>query len=318
MIHEIHSTADLMRSFYQVKVHDQVFEVDKRYTNLQLIGRGAYGSVVAADDNKHKHKVAIKKIDHIFDNITKAKRILREIKLLRHLNGHENVIQIYDVMTPPNTEDFVDVYIVTTLFETDLDGIISSKQPLSKRHLQFFLYQILRGMKFIHSAEILHRDLKPSNVLVNANCDLAICDFGLARRLANWNESNRNIDNMDACMTEYVVTRYYRAPELLCEATTYDKSIDVWSIGCIFAELICREPLFLGKSPLQQLKMIAKVLPCPPSEELEFVQHEIAKQAIDESRSDECEQEFKNRFKGVDKRAVDLLQRMLVIKPENR
>ena len=310
-----------MRSYYQAKVYDQIFDVDTRYTNLQLIGRGAYGAVASAFDTKNELKVAIKKISCVFESITKAKRILREIKLLRYLNGHENIIQIYDVMTYPNTDEFKDVYIVTTLFETDLEEIISSKQPLSKGHLQFFLYQLLRGTKYIHSADILHRDLKPSNILVNANCDLAICDFGLARGLANLNTTEASIDSVDesdVCMTEYVVTRYYRAPELLCEAAVYDTGIDIWSIGCVFAELICREPLFLGKSPLQQLQMIAKLLPCPPSEELEFAQHDVTRHAIDESRKEKCELKFKDKFRDVDKRALDLLQQMLVIQPKDR
>jgi mitogen-activated protein kinase 1/3 len=82
---------------------------------------------------------------------------------------------------PPNTIDLMDIYIVTDLMESDLDRIISSSQPLTEQHFQYFIYQILRGMKYIHSANVLHRDMKPSNLLVNANCDLAICDFGLAR-----------------------------------------------------------------------------------------------------------------------------------------
>lgn len=111
-----------------------------------------------------------------------AKRIYREMKLLRHLGDHENVIRILDIMTmPPNCHDFDDIYIVTDLMESDLERIITSNQPLSDAHFQYFLYQLLRGMKYIHSAKVLHRDLKPSNLLVNANCDLAICDFGLAR-----------------------------------------------------------------------------------------------------------------------------------------
>jgi mitogen-activated protein kinase 1/3 len=129
-----------------------------------------------------KQKVAIKKITDAFADLVDAKRILREIKLLRHFDGHENVIKILDILTmPPNSMDFMDIYIVTDLMESDLDRIISSSQPLTEQHFQYFIYQILRGMKYIHSANVLHRDMKPSNLLVNANCDLAICDFGLAR-----------------------------------------------------------------------------------------------------------------------------------------
>lgn len=113
---------------------------------------------------------------------------------------------------------------------------------------QYFLYQILRGLKYIHSANVLHRDLKPSNLLLNANCDLKIADFGLARTTSETD-----------LMTEYVVTRWYRAPELLLNSSEYTSAIDVWSVGCIFAEIMTREPLFPGKDYVHQLKLITEV-----------------------------------------------------------
>lgn len=115
--------------------------------------------------------------------------------------------------------------------------------------LQYFLYQLLRGLKYIHSANVLHRDLKPSNLLLNANCDLKICDFGLARTTSETD-----------FMTEYVVTRWYRAPELLLNCSEYTAAIDVWSVGCILMEIIRREPLFPGKDYVQQLALITEVL----------------------------------------------------------
>lgn len=158
------------------------FYIDQRYSNLRPIGDGSYGFVVSAVDRVTNKKVAIKKIKDTFIDIVDAKRILRELKLLRHLNNHENIVSIVDIMSvPPNTPMFDDIYIVTNLMESDLERIIQSKQVLTNQHLQYFLYQILRGLKYVHSANILHRDLKPSNLLVNANCDLALCDFGLAR-----------------------------------------------------------------------------------------------------------------------------------------
>jgi serine/threonine protein kinase len=114
--------------------------------------------------------------------------------------------------------------------------------------LQYFLYQLLRGLKYIHSANVLHRDLKPSNLLLNANCDLKICDFGLARTTSETD-----------FMTEYVVTRWYRAPELLLNCSEYTAAIDVWSVGCIFMELLNREPLFPGRDYVQQLRLITEV-----------------------------------------------------------
>lgn len=114
--------------------------------------------------------------------------------------------------------------------------------------LQYFLYQLLRGLKYIHSANVLHRDLKPSNLLLNANCDLKICDFGLARTTCETD-----------FMTEYVVTRWYRAPELLLNCSEYTAAIDIWSVGCILMEIIRREPLFAGKDYVQQLTLITEV-----------------------------------------------------------
>eukprot|EP00957_Ditylum_brightwellii_P191541 14583657-Ditylum_brightwellii.AAC.1 len=210
------------RIFHHTRVGHDIFLVDKRYTQLKLIGRGAYGSVVSAFDTVVGECVAIKKIRNLFDDEIIAKRILREIKLLRHFNSHENVVTVHDIMVfPKDTENFDDVYIVLNLMESDLDQIIRSSQPLTDQHHQYFLYQILRGLKYVHSANVIHRDLKPSNLLVNANCDLALCDFGLSRGVDG---------EIDDNLTEYVVTRWYRAPELLCDSTTYGKGVDVWSI----------------------------------------------------------------------------------------
>ena len=114
--------------------------------------------------------------------------------------------------------------------------------------VQYFLYQILRGLKYIHSANVLHRDLKPSNLLLNANCDLKICDFGLARTTSETD-----------FMTEYVVTRWYRAPELLLNSSEYTAAIDVWSVGCIFMELMDRKPLFPGRDHVHQLRLLMEV-----------------------------------------------------------
>lgn len=120
---------------------------------------------------------------------------------------------------------------------------------LLEMHWQYFLYQLLRGLKYVNSANVLHQDLKPSNLLLDANCDLKICDFGLARTTSE----------MDF-MTEYVVTRWYRAPELLLNCSEYTAAIDIWSVGCIFLEIIRREPLFSGKDYVQQLMLITEVL----------------------------------------------------------
>jgi tRNA A-37 threonylcarbamoyl transferase component Bud32 len=227
------------------------FTVDKRYTMLRVVGSGAYGVVISASDAKSSKNVAIKMVPRAFNDEIDAKRILREIKLLKHMK-HENIVGIVDMMPPTARylEDFHDVYIVADLMETDLHRIIYSKQKLSIDHVQYFIYQVLRGLKYIHSADVIHRDLKPSNLLVNSNCDLKICDFGLARGI---NEAHAEGRGGTMLLTEYVVTRWYRAPEIMLACHEYSKPIDLWSVGCIFAELIQRKPYFPGDDYIDQV-----------------------------------------------------------------
>jgi serine/threonine protein kinase len=144
---------------------------------------------------------------------------------------------IKTILKPDSRKEFNEIYVVSELMETDLTQVIKSNQPLSDEHIQFFLYQTLRGLKYMHSAGILHRDLKPRNLLVNSNCDLKICDFGLARAVIPL------FQTQSAVMTDYIATRWYRAPEVILSWKKYSTAIDVWSVGCILAELITRKPL---------------------------------------------------------------------------
>jgi serine/threonine protein kinase len=168
------------------------FDIPEQYTPVKLLGQGAYGIVIAAKDNISGDNVAIKKIPNAFANLTDTKRTLREIKLLRHLQ-HENVISLRDIFRPPSRAEFDDLYLVNELMDTDLHQIIASSNVLTDEHCQYFLYQVLRGLKYIHSANVLHRDLKPSNLLLNKDCLLKIADFGLARVE----------DDQEGFMTEY-------------------------------------------------------------------------------------------------------------------
>jgi tRNA A-37 threonylcarbamoyl transferase component Bud32 len=237
------------------------FTVDRRYSMIRTIGSGAYGVVISALDAKANQNVAIKMVPKAFSDEIDAKRILREIKLLKHFR-HDNIVSLIDMMPPnvPFLEDFNDVYLVTDLMETDLHRIIYSKQKLSIDHAQYFIYQVLRGLKYIHSCRVLHRDLKPSNLLVNSNCDLKICDFGLARGIRRGpndpiDSGNSGSDSTSdpLLLTEYVVTRWYRAPEIMLACHEYSYPIDMWSVGCIFAELILRKPYFPGDDYIDQV-----------------------------------------------------------------
>ena len=170
-----------------------------------------------------------------------------------------------------------------------------------------YTIQLLRGLKYLHSANILHRDLKPGNLLVNANCELKICDFGLART---------GRDN-GQFMTEYVVTRWYRAPELLLCSDNYGTSIDVWSVGCIFAEILGRKPIFPGTECLNQLKLIIDVLGSQHEADLEFIDNSKARKFI-KSLPYSRGTRFSSLYPQADPLALDLLQRMLVFDPSKR
>uniref|UniRef100_G3NYC6 Mitogen-activated protein kinase n=1 Tax=Gasterosteus aculeatus TaxID=69293 RepID=G3NYC6_GASAC len=257
------STADTSTSAKNLallKAHslDVKFDVGEEYDVIETIGTGAYGVVSSARRRDNGQQVAIKKISNAFEVLTNAKRTLRELKILKHFK-HDNIIAIKDILQPnlPHSA-FKSVYVVLDLMESDLHQIIHSSQTLTSEHTRYFLYQLLRGLKYVHSANVIHRDLKPSNLLVNENCELKIGDFGMARGLSLHPEESHSF------MTEYVATRWYRAPELLLSLNHYSLAIDLWSVGCIFAEMLGRKQLFPGRHYVHQLTLILGVLGTPP------------------------------------------------------
>eukprot|EP00455_Lapot_gusevi_P000142 TRINITY_DN1005_c0_g1_i3.p1 TRINITY_DN1005_c0_g1~~TRINITY_DN1005_c0_g1_i3.p1 ORF type:complete len:288 (-),score=43.21 TRINITY_DN1005_c0_g1_i3:130-993(-) len=213
-------------------------------------------------------------------------------------------------MKPDSKETFEDVYLVSDLLDTDLHQIIASPQPLTNEHIQYFVYQILRGLKYIHSARVLHRDLKPSNLLLNGNCDLKICDFGLARG-ANPDDTHHGF------MTEYVATRWYRAPEIMLSWKEYTNKIDVWSVGCIMAELLGRKPLFPGNDYMHQLHLILDILGTPSHEDAEYIASEKAKRYI-RSLEPRPKVPFERLFPHATPQATDFLEKLLHFAPEKR
>nr|XP_005907411.1 PREDICTED: mitogen-activated protein kinase 1 [Bos mutus] len=253
---------------------------------------GGSGGSCSAYDNVNKVRVAIKKISP-FEHQTYCQRTLREIKILLRFR-HENIIGINDIIRAPTIEQMKDVYIVQDLMETDLYKLLKT-QHLSNDHICYFLYQILRGLKYIHSANVLHRDLKPSNLLLNTTCDLKICDFGLAR-VADPDHDHTGF------LTEYVATRWYRAPEIMLNSKGYTKSIDIWSVGCILAEMLSNRPIFPGKHYLDQLNhilaldLLDKMLTFNPHKRIEVEQalaHPYLEQYYDPSDEPVAEAPFK-------------------------
>lgn len=155
--------------------------------------------------------------------------------------------------------------------DTDLCKIIKTNQELSDDHYKFIIYQILRALFFLHSANVIHRDIKPSNILINEDCIIKLCDFGLSRNL----ESNEQM-----ALTEYVVTRFYRAPEVMLCSHQYSKSIDIWSAGCTFVEMVNRKYLFPGDNYLNQIKLIIEVLGSPEENDMDFITNSNARNYV--------------------------------------
>jgi mitogen-activated protein kinase 1/3 len=286
------------------------FELPEKYELIKPIGHGAYGVVISAQNTENGNKVAIKKVANAFEDLVDAKRIVREIRLLRHFH-HENIMKIVDLLPPPSPHEFEDVYIISELLETDLHRVIYSRQKLTDEHIQYFLYQLLCGVKYIHSANVIHRDLKPSNILLNANCDLKLCDFGLSRGLGDEKEQN------PSDLTEYVVTRWYRAPEIMLSVQDYSRGIDVWSVGCIFAEMLGRKPLFPGNDYIHQLKLITTVVGTPTEEELWYVTNPRARRFMLGLPATE-RLDMAHKFPDSNADALDLLCRMLILDPAKR
>ncbi|KAK5986938.1 hypothetical protein GCK32_010868, partial [Trichostrongylus colubriformis] len=244
----------------------------------------------------------------------------RELRLLRGMD-HENVIDMLDVFTPDaSCEQLVDVYFVSMLMGADLSNILKI-QRLNDDHIQFLVYQTLRGLKYIHSAGIIHRDLKPSNIAVNEDCELKILDFGLARQTDNE-------------MTGYVATRWYRAPEIMLNWMHYSQTVsvgvhvridtvllcitvDIWSVGCILAELITGRTLFPGSDHIDQLTRIMNIVGTPNEEFLAKIQSEEARNYI-RNLPKMPRKDFKKLFATASPAAIDLLEKMLQLDPDYR
>uniref|UniRef100_A0A8C6Q9T0 mitogen-activated protein kinase n=1 Tax=Nothobranchius furzeri TaxID=105023 RepID=A0A8C6Q9T0_NOTFU len=235
--------------YHRLEIQKTTWDVPERYTTLRAIGSGAYGTVCSALDQRTKEKVAIKKLYRPFQSLIHAKRAYRELRLLRHIQ-HENVICLLDVFTPDATlEKFQTFYMVMPFVYQDLSHIMKKKR-LTDQIIKYLFYQLLKGLKYIHSAGIIHRDLKPGNLAVSENCDLKILDFGLARQT-------------ESEMTGYVVTRWYRAPEIIFNWMHYSQTVDVWSSACILAEMITGHVLFPGHDSIDQLTKILNLTGTP-------------------------------------------------------
>ena len=309
------------------------FTIDEKYEFIKQIGLGSFSAVCSCYDRKDNRNVAIKKVTNAFDDLEDARHILREIKILSFFD-HDNIVTLLDVPKPDNKENYNDVYVITDLMETDLHRVIYSRQELTDEHIQYFIYQILRGTLYFHSAKVIHRDLKPANILANKNCDLKICDFGLDHgKLKDDDKTVQNLIDNPSLPIEYSnsiiyddskrelndrnISRWYRAPEAILSPESYDKPVDIWSIGCILAELLGRQPLFPADNNLDELQKIISVLGSPSEADLDFITDEKIKNFM-QRLAKRTKQSFNLMFSNANPVALDLLGKMLTFNPKKR
>ncbi|MCI4392131.1 hypothetical protein PGIGA_G00142560 [Pangasianodon gigas] len=281
-----------------------------KYEIKRRLGKGAYGIVWKAVDRKTGETVAVKKIFDAFRNRTDAQRTFREIMFLQEFGDHPNIIKLLNVIRAQNDKD---IYLVFEYMDTDLHAVIKKGSLLKDIHKRYIMYQLLKATKYLHSGNVIHRDQKPSNILLDADCFVKLCDFGLARSLSQMQE-----DAVNPALTEYVATRWYRAPEILLGSTRYTKGVDMWSVGCILGEMLLGKPLFPGTSTMNQIEKIMSVIPHPMPEDIVAIRSEYGASVIQRMLLRPQVPLGDLMQPSVPPDALDLLQRLLVFNPDKR
>jgi len=274
------------------------------YIADRVIGNGSFGVVMQAMVAGSGEVVAIKKVlqDKRFKN--------RELQIMKLLN-HINIVQLknsFYTNGPKNDEVFLNLvleYVPETVYRVSRQ-YAKLKQPMPLIHVKLYVFQLCRALGYIHSLGICHRDIKPQNLLLDPNSGiLKLCDFGSAKMLVK-GETN----------VSYICSRYYRAPELIFGATNYTTAIDIWSMGCVFAELLLGQPLFPGDSGVDQLVEIIKILGTPTREQIQSMNQNYTSFKFPDIKAHPWPKVFKTRT--VTPEALDLISKVLQYTPTIR
>ena len=345
----------------------------KDYEFIKLIGVGSYGEVVQAKQRSTGKVVAIKLIDNIFKSEYDSKKIVREVQIMRQLTqmeGNQFTTKLYDIITPKNLDNLTYIFIVMEYMQTDLKKIFQSMPSLefTEAHMISLIYSMLCSLNFMHTANIIHRDIKPANLLVDSDCRVKICDFGLSRSQPVPEAPRGRLSRRDTAkilsserelrlqkpreLSNHVVSRWYRPPEVILVEKHYGSAVDVWSTGCILSEMIsCTDQykangvspqerfLFTGTScfPLSpcermkatnskknivskndQLKVILDILGDQNSEDTSFVSDQSAQDYIRTLKSNACKIQFKKEFPFTSPEILEILENMLEFNPHFR
>eukprot|EP00066_Takifugu_rubripes_P024678 XP_011613944.1 PREDICTED: mitogen-activated protein kinase 4 [Takifugu rubripes] len=287
------------------------FDLGGHFVDLRPLGVGVTGLVLSAVDQRTGQRVAIKKL--VMRDVVTVKHALREVKITQRLH-HENVVKVHEVAAPfgrPLPRDPTQLsalYIVQECMETDLARLLE-QGPLDTDHATLLFYQLLRGLKFIHSANVLHRDLKPANIFINTDqLLLKIGDFGLAR-IVDPHYSHKGY------LSEALVTKWYCSPRLLLSPNNYTKAIDMWAAGCILAEMLTGHMLFAGAHELEQMQLILDTVPVLREEDRQDLLQVMPSYV---SHGWKVKKPFRDLLPEVDSQAVDFLEHILTFNPMDR
>jgi mitogen-activated protein kinase 15 len=281
-------------------------QILRRYEIVQKIGKGAYGIVWKAMDKTTQHVVALKKVFGAFQNTTDAQRTYREISFLRQLRGHPYIVELISVH---RAENDADIYLVFGCIETDVHAVIRANILLDVHH-RYIFWQLLTALKYLHSAGLLHRDLKPSNLLINSDASIKLCDFGLARA---WNSADP-----PELLTDYIATRWYRAPEILFGSSSYNFAVDMWAAGCLLAELVSGRPLFPGQSTMDQLERVIAFTGPPSTKDIESMDSSFTQTMISNLSYTKPRLSLDEKLEGAPMDAIDLVRHLICFNPEDR
>ncbi|XP_060738229.1 mitogen-activated protein kinase 4 [Tachysurus vachellii] len=287
------------------------FDLGSYFHDHRPLGTGASGLVLSAIDRRCGQRVAIKKL--VLHDPMSIKHALREVKITCRLQ-HENIVRVYEALgpcgqpLPHNLAQLTEIYIVQELMEMDLSRILE-QGPLPAAHATLLFYQLLRGLKFIHSANVLHRDLKPGNIFINTEqMLLKIGDFGLAR-IVDPHYSHKGY------LSEGMVTKWYRSPRLLLSPNNYTKAIDMWAAGCILAEMLTGRMLFAGAHELEQMQLILDTVPVFREEDRQELLR-VMPSSINHNW--EVRRPLQELLPEVEDVAIDFLEQILTFNPMDR
>ncbi|XP_078492511.1 uncharacterized protein LOC100179468 isoform X3 [Ciona intestinalis] len=274
----------------------------EKYDNLGMVGEGSYGMVMKCKHKESGQIVAIKKFLESEDDKMVKKIAMREVRMLRKLH-HENLVNLIEVFRRRKR-----LYLVFEFVDhTVLDDLEKYPNGLNEMTVRKILWQVLRGVEFCHSHNIIHRDIKPENILNSRSGVIKLCDFGFARTLAAPGE----------VYTDYVATRWYRAPELLVGDTKYGRAVDIWAVGCLVGEMLQGDPIFPGKSDIDQLNRILKCVGnlCPRHREIFQRNPLFAGMRLPDVRDIEP---LERRFPKFSSEVLDLMKQCLRLDPNDR